>query len=77
MAKATTTIKIRINQAAFVLRNWGVYFFPLDYLWSQFFSFLFNVLPMPWLVEVRAKTEALGVTHQPFVNWRLYLHRSI
>ena len=38
---------------------------------------LLNVFPVPGLVKVGAKTEALGIAHEPFVGGSVYLDCAI
>jgi len=38
---------------------------------------LVDVLPVPWLVEVRAEAKVRGVADEPLVDGRLNLNRAI
>ena len=40
-------------------------------------SGLSYVFPMPRLVKVRTKAEALGIADEPSINWRINLNRAI
>src|SRR6185369_2051873 len=41
------------------------------------FAALFYVFPVPGFVEVRTKTEAFGIAHEPAIGGRVDLNRAI